>query len=195
MKDVKPGLIEEYEITPYTLMVMPTTYGSKIYSHIIELDDEYISPFRPIDIIKKSCHYFGTSYEGRKEGTRQLIGITHKAPIAINPTSSMFFFPTTSPMRPQCIWVSLEHIDSYSRIDLSHTSVTFKNNQQAELPISTSSFENQYMRTVFLKDKLIQRIEETDRKYFYLHSGSHHLKASEMGLKYTKYKKIHWEEE
>ncbi|PLT33821.1 competence protein ComK [Bacillus sp. V5-8f] len=194
MKDVKPGLIEEYEITPYTIMVKPITYGSKIYSHIIELDDEFISPFRPIDIIKKSCHYFGTSYEGRKEGTRQLIGITHKAPIAINPTSSMFFFPTTSPLRPQCIWVSLEHIESFKRIDLSHTFVTFKNNQQAELPISTSSFENQYMRTVFLKDKLIQRIEETDRKYVYLHSGPHQLKASEMGAKYSKYKKIHWEE-
>ncbi|RFU67570.1 competence protein ComK [Bacillus sp. V59.32b] len=187
MKDEKPHLIEEYEITPYTLLISPITYGSKTYSHIVELDDEYISPFKPIDIIKKSCHYFGVSYEGRKEGTRQLIGVTHKAPIAINPTSSMFFFPTTSPLRPHCIWVSLEHIERFSRVDMSHTSVTFKNHQQVDLPISTSSFENQYMRTVFLKDKLIQRIEETERKYFYLHSHA----ASEKTAKFRKYKEDH----
>lgn len=186
MKDEKPHLIEEYEITPYTLLISPITYGSKTYSHIVELDDEYISPFKPIDIIKKSCHYFGVSYEGRKEGTRQLIGVTHKAPIAINPTSSMFFFPTTSPLRPHCVWVSLEHIERFSRMDMSHTSVTFKNHQQVDLPISTSSFENQYMRTVFLKDKLIQRIEETERKYFYLHSH-----ASEKTAKFRKYREDH----
>ncbi|MDQ0217579.1 transcriptional regulator [Peribacillus cavernae] len=194
MNDVTENLVEEYEITPYTLMVKPVTYGGKTHSHIFEMDDEYISPFRPIDIIKKSCNYFGTSYEGRKEGTRQLIGITHKAPIAINPTSSMFFFPTTSPLRPQCIWVSLEHIDTFNRADNSHTSVLFKNHLQELLPISTSSFENQYMRTVILKDKLIQRIEETDRKYFYLHSSTRPSKASERHSNYTRYKKFNSEE-
>ncbi|MGM9956220.1 MAG: competence protein ComK, partial [Peribacillus sp.] len=50
MNESTQGLIEEYEITPYTLMVMPINYGSKIYSRIIELEDEFISPFKPLDI-------------------------------------------------------------------------------------------------------------------------------------------------
>lgn len=49
------GIIEEYEINPCTMMITPTSYGSKTYSQIIELKDEFLYPFRPIDIIKKSC--------------------------------------------------------------------------------------------------------------------------------------------
>ncbi|WP_409304596.1 competence protein ComK [Peribacillus sp. SCS-155] len=184
MEGVKQAIIEEYEITPYTLLVMPTAYGSRIYSRIIELEGEYISPFKPIEIIKRSCEYFGSSYDGRKDGTKKLIGITHKAPIAIDPTSSIFFFPTTSPLRPQCIWIAYEHIEHHQRIDLSNTTITFRNKQSIDVPISDSSFENQLMRTSLLKNRLRQRIEETERKSFYMFSPRT-LEASETNGKYS----------
>lgn len=44
MKENNQGIIEEYEITPHTLMVSPINYGSKIYSRIVEMEDEFISP-------------------------------------------------------------------------------------------------------------------------------------------------------
>ncbi|MGE7601980.1 competence protein ComK [Peribacillus sp. NPDC097675] len=188
MKESCTGIIEEYEITPYTLMVMPINYGSKIYSRIIELEDEFISPFKPLDIIKKSCEYFGSSYGGRKDGTKQLINITHKAPIAIDPTSSIFFFPTTSPLRPQCTWLSHEHVVSFTRLDSKQTTITFRNRKSFDIDVSSSSFENQLHRTSFLKSKLIQRIEETKRKSFYLFTESDGLKASEMISKYPSLK-------
>lgn len=53
MKENNQGIIEEYEITPHTLMVAPINYGSKIYARIIEMEDEFISPFKPMEIIKK----------------------------------------------------------------------------------------------------------------------------------------------
>lgn len=66
MKENNQGIIEEYEITPHTLMVAPINYGSKIYARIVEMEDEFISPFKPMEIIKKSCEFFGSSYEGSK---------------------------------------------------------------------------------------------------------------------------------
>ncbi|MGW6301078.1 competence protein ComK [Peribacillus butanolivorans] len=125
------------------------------------------------------------SSKGRKDGTKQLINITHKAPIAIDPTSSIFFFPTTSPLRPQCIWLSHEHVVSYDRLDSKHTKVTFRNKQTIDIEVSCSSFENQLHRTSFLKTKLIQRIEETKRKSFYLFTDANGGKASEMMSKYN----------
>lgn len=184
MKENNQGIVEEYEITPHTLMVAPINYGSKIYARIIEMEDEFISPFKPMEIIKKSCEFFGSSYEGRKQGTKQLINITHKAPIAIDPTSSIFFFPTTSPLRPQCIWLSHEHVVSYERLDSKHTTITFRNRQTIDIAVSCSSFENQLHRTSFLKTKLIQRIEETKRKSFYLFTDANGVKASEVISKY-----------
>ncbi|PLT27712.1 competence protein ComK [Peribacillus deserti] len=172
MASLKSTLVEEYEINPYTLVVMPLAYGSKIYSQIIEIDGEVTSPFKPMDIIKKSCEYFGSSYEGRKDGTRQLIGITHKLPITIDPTSNIFVFPTNSPGREDCIWICHEHVDFYQRTDMGETIVTFRNKKQISIPISFSSFESQMFRTAMLRTKLIQRIEETQRKSMYLFTNS-----------------------
>lgn len=174
------SIIEEYEITPYTQMILPLDYGSKIYSRIIELEDDFVSPFKPIEIINKSCEYFGSSYEGRKQGTKQLVGITHKAPVAIDPSNSIFFFPTTSPLRPHCIWLSHEHVLSFTRINQKQTKVLLRNKQSFTIDISCSSFENQLHRTAFLKTKLVQRIEESKRKSFYLFNQTEWPQASEI---------------
>lgn len=181
---MKERQIEEYEVNPYTMFIKPVIYGSKVYSQIFELEDEYLSPFKPLDIIKKSCEYFSSSFEGRKDGTKQLIGITHKVPIVIDPTNFIYFFPTTSPTRAECIWISHEHIMSYRRFDSRHTIVTFQNKQSFTLPISNSSFENQMLRTALLRTKLMQRIGQTDRKSFYLLNRSKAIEASEASHEY-----------
>jgi competence protein ComK len=181
---MKNRQIEEYEVNPYTMFIKPVIYGSKVYSEIYELEDEYLSPFKPLDIIKKSCEYFSSSFEGRKEGTKQLIGVTHKVPIVIDPTNFIYFFPTTSPTRSECIWISHEHILDYHRIDSRQTMVIFQNKQSFNLPISRSSFENQMLRTALLKSKLMQRIGQNERKSFYLMNRSKIIEASETPREY-----------
>lgn len=156
-------LIEEYEINSFTVLVMPITYGSKVFSKIYEFDEECVSPFRPIDIIRESCEFFGSSFEGRKDGTRKLVGFTHKVPIAISPPNNIYFFPTTSPENPRCIWVAHDHVVSYKKGEQNSTIVHFKNNQCMQLPISSSSFQNQVIRTMMLQSKLSQRIEDTKK--------------------------------
>lgn len=59
-------IIEEYEINPYTMAVLPINYGSRTYSKIIEIEDECVSPFKPLYIVKVSCEFFGVTYEGSK---------------------------------------------------------------------------------------------------------------------------------
>ncbi|EIJ81921.1 competence transcription factor [Bacillus methanolicus PB1] len=186
IKQRKP-LIEEYEINPCTMMIMPIEYGSKLYSRIFEIDEEYISPFKPIEIIKKSCIYFGASYEGRKEATKTLIGITHKVPIAISSHNFINFFPTTSPNNPECMWISYEHVVFHEKADSKHTNVTFSNKNIYTLPVSFNSFENQLLRTALLKTKTMQRMEETERKAMYYFHGPRYFESSERNGEYGRY--------
>jgi competence protein ComK len=181
---MKDRQIEEYEVNPYTMFIKPVIYGSKVYSEIYELEDEYLSPFKPLEIIKKSCEYFSSSFEGRKDGTKQLIGITHKVPIVIDPTNFIYFFPTTSPTRSECIWISHEHIMDYQRIDSRQTRVIFQNKQSFILPVSRSSFSNQMLRTALLKTTLMQRSGQMERKSFYLTNRSKVIEASESSREY-----------
>ena len=168
---------EEYEVNPITTAIMPLQYGSKLFSRIHQLDRDLYSPLKPLDLIKMSCRLFGSGYEGRKEGSKQLIGITHKVPIIIDATNMMYFFPTTSPNNPRCSWIAHEHVLHYEKMDSTHTLVTFRNKKSMVIPISVYSFQNQMLRTSFLRTKLMQRIEGFDRKPILFHHN--HSKASE----------------
>ncbi|WP_077211131.1 competence protein ComK [Bacillus dakarensis] len=177
-------LVDKYEINSSTMTVMPLSYGSKVYSKIFEFEAEFISPFKPLEIIKESCGFFGSSFEGRKEGTRKLTGVTHKVPIAISPSNFIYFFPTSSPENMDCIWIAYHHIFDYKKGEQNSTIIKFKNNQFLQVPISTSSFQNQLVRTVMLKSKLTQHIDETNQ-----HSNfKNYLRISTSAEKSNQYK-------
>lgn len=175
------NLVEEYEINPFTMVIMPTTYGSKTYSRVYETEDNCLSPFKPIEIIKKSCQFFGSSYEGRKDGVRELTGITHKVPIPVSPTNFIYFFPTTSPDNSECIWLAHEHIVDYKKGDKCETSVLFTNKEVMHIPISYNSFHNQISRTLLVRSKLGRRLEDT--RTMYVNFGKK-MRASENQLDY-----------
>jgi len=157
-------LHEDLEVTVNTMAIVPVPYGGRIYSKIFEIDDEYVVPEKPIDIIKKSCRFYASSFEGRREGTKELIGITHKSPIVIDPVSSIYFFPTTSPNRPDCCWFSLEHVQGFFRKGNKETEVLLSNKQTLSVPISANSFRSQYQRTSLLQTKMQQRLLESERR-------------------------------
>lgn len=158
---------EDFELSANTMAIIPIQYGSKLYSKILEVDDELISPYRPFEIIEKSCRLYASSFEGRREGTKELIGITHKSPIVIDPFTSIYFFPTSSPNRPHCYWISLDHVQHFQRKNEKETEVLFRNKETLIVPISPHSFENQLLRTALLRTKLQQRLLENERKTKY----------------------------
>lgn len=164
MMERKNQLINEYEINNETMMILPILYGSKIFSKIIEINDECISPFKPFDIVKESCYIFGSSYDGRKEATRRLIGCIHKAPIALS--SEIFLFPTLSPENPKCFWFSVNHILSfYDGEKKGTTLIKFRNQRSILLPVSRRTLENQYLRTIMLQKKLREKDEKKNMRF------------------------------
>lgn len=185
VKKSKRSLIENYEITPFTCFIKSIVYGSKIYSQVVETNDEFISPFKPKVIINQSCEYFGSSYEGRKGGTRRLIGVTHKAPIIIDQTNPIFFFPTTSPINDDCIWIAHHHVIEYKQKDNRMVQVYFRNNITLEVNISIGSFTNQMQRTAELESKISKINKETGKMAYGLHRMYNSMEASETPRNYS----------
>ncbi|WP_254782349.1 competence protein ComK [Bacillus sp. OK048] len=188
VEDMKLKQIEEYEVNPFTMFIKPIVYGSKIYSEIFEVEDKFLSPFKPLDIIKNSCEYYGSDYEGRRNGTKRLVGYAHKIPITIDPTNRLFFFPTTSPNSQECIWISQEHVKKCIRTNPQETLILFNNNQSYTFPVSCRSIMTQLERAAHLSTKLMQRIEYNERKSFYLLQRPKAMEASEDSFRYGKNK-------
>ena len=94
---------------------------------------------------------------GRKEGTKELTHITHKAPIAISPADRLYFFPTYSYSRKECAWLSHFYIESNKELEDGNLIIRFINGFAVKLEISKTSFENQQNRTAKLRTEYEDR--------------------------------------
>lgn len=144
----------DYEVNYDTQVILPVE-GSK--AKIIESENEYVINNSVQEVLEHSCEYFGSSFEGRKEGTKKMLGITHKSPIIIEESQKMIFFPTTSPERLDCIWINLEKIEKYYKINNKRSAIVFKNGDKLEFDVSYGSLSNQILRATRLKFVLDER--------------------------------------
>jgi competence protein ComK len=152
-------ILDEYEVNRVTTAVLPTIYNKKLCARVLEIKQEYVVSMSPTDIIEKSCRYYGSTLDGRTKGTQAVTGITHKAPIAIDPYNMIYFFPTHSPKQSECAWISHRYVENHGKINNTKINVTFINKKTIQLPISNSTFENQLYRTAHLRVKLLQRLK------------------------------------
>lgn len=120
------------------------------------MEQEIVVPIKPTKVIDISCRYFGSSYEGRFEGTKSMLGIRYKAPIIIEESFNFIFFPTTSPRLEDCCWISLNAIVNYYAED-HFTIIKLKNGEQIKVDISLPSLENQMFRATKLENLIKNR--------------------------------------
>ena len=147
-------MLDTYEINKYTLAIIPLSTNT---SRVIELDESFDVKRSTAEIIDDSCRFFGCSYEGRKDGTKELIKVNYKAPIIIEESLSIIFFPTSSPRFDACYWISLNNMENYIKNSSNKSSIVFKNGKILDLSISFGSLENQVMRATMLESVLNRR--------------------------------------
>lgn len=144
--------MNEYEINEDTLAIIPLKNKSIVY----ENNQKFVVDKNVNEIMEDSCEYFGSTLSGRQKGTSKLIGVTHKAPIIIEETREVIFFPTTSPRLPKCSWISLGNIRRYYR-KKNKLIIEFKNKKTIELDVSYGIIDNQFLRASKLGYILRQR--------------------------------------
>ena len=146
--------LNHYEINGETILIVPL---GKNQSKVYEFGGEYIVQQQPLTIIKDSCLYFGSSYEGRKEGTKSLIGIDMKVPIVIEDSKNMIFFPTSSCVNQSSIWISYQNLLKYSKLNEYFTLLYFKNNKSLRVEARYNLIDNQIIRCIKLETLLTKR--------------------------------------
>ena len=118
----------DYEITSSTLIIMASELGSIVYDY----EGKHLIKLSTGKLIEDNCKNYGSSFKGRKDGTKALTGIRYKTPIIISELNRIIFFPTTSTRKNDCIWVSLNNIKKYYKKN-NNTVVVFNNDLVIEL--------------------------------------------------------------
>lgn len=150
----------DVEVTPLTMAVLSQeTETGELGTHILDERLEYIVQTTPTKIIENACKYYGSTLEGRLDGTRGISKFVYKPPIAIDPSSGMFFFPTSSPKHKTCSWIAHSHIAYINpKHNQRETEIIFKNGRNILLPVSYGSINNQVQRTAQFRYDLETRL-------------------------------------
>ena len=146
--------MKDYEINRSTLILIPLDEDK---TNVIEDSRELIVNLPIMKIIDNSCRFFGSSYDGRLIGTKEILGVSSKAPIIIEESKRIIFFPTTSPRVGSCIWISLNNIKDY-RKNKEKISIDFSCGKTINLDISYNVIDNQVLRSTRLYFLLEKRM-------------------------------------
>lgn len=134
--------MEKYEVNDETLAVIGL---EKEKTKIIEREKEYIIEDSAYEVMDYSCQYFGSSYLGRVDGSKNMLKANYKLPIIVEESSDLIFFPIASPENPKCIWISLQWVEDVYE-ENNKTFILLKNGKKIESIASKSSVRNQIMR-------------------------------------------------
>lgn len=140
---------QRYEINDKTMALYAMTNKTRVY----EEDKSFIVDMPATKIMEESCSYFGSSLEGRKKGTENLIGITYKPPIIVEETHEVIFFPTSSPKMKTCSWLRSDQINRFYYKN-NRLIVEFKNGTKIPLNISYEVMNNQILKSTRLESVL-----------------------------------------
>ena len=136
-------MIMKYEVNKGTLAVMPNDLESSL---VYEDENRYIINEKAYKIMDDSCKYFGSTYEGRKNGAKEILGAEYKVPIIVEDSNNLIVFPTTSPFSDDCVWICLKRVKNIFKVDSYNTKILFDNNVEIIVPCSFRSVENQLSR-------------------------------------------------
>lgn len=134
--------MEKYEVNEDTLAVIGI---DKNQAKILEVEKEYFIDDSAYEVMDYSCKYFGSSYLGRVDGSKKMLGANYKLPIIVEESSELIFFPLMTPDSHKCIWISLKWFKDIIE-DNDKSYIVLKNGKKIECLVSKSSIRNQLMR-------------------------------------------------
>lgn len=141
-----------------TMLYMPEydAFGN-LCTRVIERDYQYISKLAPTKLMDYNLRYFGSSLRGAFDGSKMILGKLNKNPIVVHERSNIVWFPSKSPLHPECIWFAVQHIEDFQVVDKKNTKVYFMNGKDIIVDLSFRAFENRIQRAFLLKYKLEKR--------------------------------------
>lgn len=146
-------MINEYYINEDTLILVPS---AKNTTKIYDKEGIYNIKENIMDVVEKSCNYYGSSFIGRCTGSKSILNMNYKLPIIVDSVKEVILIPTSSPSNNNCYWLCLNNIEDYYKKG-NKIVIEFTNKITYELENSYYIVENQILRGTLLLTKLRKR--------------------------------------
>ncbi len=153
-------MLKNYIINDETLLLIPYFYNGANITKVYEFDEELLVEKLPYEIIKESCLFFGSSFEGRRDGTMALINCKMKVPVIIEESRKILFFPTYSIENSNNMWISYNNMINFNKVDSKETVINFKKNKSIMVNVKYNLIDNQFVRCIKLDSVISNRFDK-----------------------------------
>lgn len=157
---------KQYEINGDTIGLLPfyNEFGD-LHTKVMERNRTLCIDDKPKNIIKYNCCYYGSSYQGRKDGTLQIMGYRSIAPIVISEQLGIFFIPLESPSNDTCIWLAQSHVKRVQATSSDRSDIIFSNDTFISVNQAKNTLETKIHRATHYRFVLEWRIQEKKTPY------------------------------
>lgn len=160
------SVASNYLVSFNTIALEPIWIEHKLCTRVIENHAEFIVKMKPINIIKKSLLFYGTSYKHAAFFSKEAIGNLHKVPIMVSHDFGhpIIMMPTLSSESDGNIWISFSAVDYYTQNSLGQCLVHFRNAKVVPVNVSYTTMCRQFVLCHFLTNhfqKTRQHMQQT----------------------------------
>lgn len=109
---------------------------------IVEKSKNTIIEMDCLKFLKKSCSYYGHSYNLQRQFIIDNFNYYIKTPIVVSEYNLIIFFPTTSPKSKDCIWIAYNNVERYVK-EKEYTKIYFNGGKILNIssPYSTIDYQ------------------------------------------------------
>lgn len=161
------SVASNYLVSFNTVSLEPIWIEHKLCTRVTENHAEFIVKMKPINIIKKSLLFYGTSYKHATFFSKEAIGNLHKVPIIVSHDFGhpLIMMPTLSPESDGNIWISFSAVDYYSQNSIGQCLVHFTNTKVIPVNVSYSTMCRQFVLCHFLTNHFQKTRQHIQQPY------------------------------
>ena len=155
----KGGYMMNYYILNSDVLCFTEDLGNSNGTMVIEKDRKFNVQMDCFKLLKKSCIWYGNSYNIQRQFVIDKFNFSIKTPIVMNGKDIIIFFTTCSPSSKECICVCYNNVDRYVKEE-DYTKIYFKGGKILNISASYSTIDNQITRCIkiekFIREKVIK---------------------------------------
>lgn len=108
----------------------------------------------------------GFSLKGAWDGSKDRLGNKKMLPIVINAYAGIYFIPLKSPSKPDCVWLSLLHINHSKALNRYQTMVYLSYGHTIIVDMKESNFRRRVNRAIDLRRMVSKNMDIPQTFYF-----------------------------
>lgn len=148
----------DYEINSSTIML---EYCNENETKVYEFDKDFIVNDNLYNIVSNSCEFYGSTFKGRNEASKKILGTNIKVPIVIEDLKKIIYFPIRATYTTGNRWISFNNLDRIEKVskNSSFTRLYFCNGSTYDVEISYEIIQRQLFNCLKLEKILLLRQE------------------------------------